>query len=438
MNPKKAESGSEAAVWGGVEQGYFRPSYQGTFVWKAGAEAKTIRHGEKTSWTGGISFQQMMGQNMGSSMLLEPGYFPMDVVEVAEGTKSRQTGKLEAAFLTDFGREWAGGLKASAQVDYQAKQREIKHSTMGLEALLEPTLTYVMDDDIGLVSAYHVRVRMEQLKIAQEDGALPFVDQGLRIGGFESGLGQFPILELAHGFNELLYFPEFSAEFGISWKRGRAGNPNYNRFSFPGSTLHAAFGQTFEADKADHVYRIAYLRDRDQLRDPGDSGSGGFTALSGRKRVNLEVKYEAKFLHGAVKRIGVDLGGNQWDEHALWLDPADAAQWYDGTATLLSSFSFGPVDLDLDVFGGRGWWKERGRLADTPEDSPRRMMTDWYKNMDFRTAPRVGVNGSMTVHISGVKGLFAQLYGNWIHATKVVCIGGQNRGVVTLKLGYKF
>ena len=436
MNPETAVSSTEASVFGGVEEGWFRPTYAGTFQWNAGAEAKTVRHGKKTSWTGGISLQQRMGYNMGSSMFLDPGYFPVDILDAAEGTKSRETGKLEGSFLTDLGYEWAAGLKASATVDYMMKQRDIRHSSFGVDAMLEPTVTYVMDDDMGLVSSYHGRVRMEQLRIVpQGDGAQPFLDLGMRIGAFEGDLTQFPILEIAHGFNELLYSPEMTAEFGITWKRGRAGGSGLNRFRFPGSTLHAGFGQTFQADNMDHVYHLSYRRDRDQLREPTNEGRG-FNSLYGRYRKNLDLQYEIRFLHGSVKRIGVELDGNLWKELGLMPKHPDAAQWYDGKAKFFSSFSFGLVDLDLNMLAARGWWKDRGRIADTPV--PGRMISDWLRNMDYRTAPRIGVGGTVTVRIPGVKGLYAQLDGSWLHALSVVYVGGQNREIGTLRIGYSF
>jgi hypothetical protein len=238
------------------------------------------------------------------------------------------------------------------------KQRDIKHSSFGVDAMLEPTVTYVMDDDMGLVSSYHARVRMEWLRIGQrEDGAQPFLDMGMRIGAYEN-IEQFPILEIAHGFNELLYMPELNAEFGITWKRGWAGRLDLSRFRFPGSTLHAGFGQTFQADNLDHVYHIAYQRDRDQLREPTSEGRG-FNSLYGRYRRNLDLEYGIRFLHGVVKRVGVELGGNQWKEQGLMPQQPDAAQWYDGMAKLLTSFSFGPVDLDFNAMAAQGWWKDR-------------------------------------------------------------------------------
>ena len=156
-----------AAIRGGVEEGGFRPIHAASFQWTAGAEAKVVNHGEHSSWTGALSFDQMMGQyknGNGYSMLLDPDYFPLDIVEFSPGTKSRQSFSLEGGFLTDFGYDWAAGVKASVQGAYTSKRREIPHKDLALTVQLEPTLTFVMDEDMGLVSTYIARFRTENLK----------------------------------------------------------------------------------------------------------------------------------------------------------------------------------------------------------------------------------------------------------------------------------
>ena len=157
MNPDRPARESEAAVWGGVEEGRFKPTHAAVFQWSAGADAKLVRHGKTTSWTGALSFGQTVGQNMLSSMLLEPDYYPFDILEFTPGTKSRQDVRLETGFLSDIGYEWAAGLKASVKGAHDARQQDVRHSSFGLDALVEPVLTYVMDDDMGLVSSYKVR-----------------------------------------------------------------------------------------------------------------------------------------------------------------------------------------------------------------------------------------------------------------------------------------
>ena len=435
MNPDRRASEGEAAVWGGIEDGGFHPAYGSSFQWSAGAGAHGVRHGKSTSWTGALSFEQTMGKHMYSSMFLEPGYFPIDLVEVPQGVKSRQTCRLEGGFLTDFGYEWAAGLKASVQGAHVSKRNEIRHSSFGLEAQVEPTVTYVMDDDMGLVSSYVFRLRTENLNAEPSEANQVFIDKGLRYGAYAEGIGAFPVLEFAHGFNELFRCPELSLGFGITWKRGQAGNPGQDRYRFPGSTLKAFYEQVCQADETDHVYRISYRRQRDQLRMVTGEGDG-IAAASDRHGRNLNLKYEARFLKGILKSVAVDLDGNQWKERLLFF--TDAVMRYDATAKLLSSFSYGPVDLDIDVLAGRGWWKDRGLDGQEAEGQPLRMTDDWHRQMDYCLVPRTGMGGTLTCRIPAVKGLYTSLYAYWYHAFNITYLPGKNREIVTLKVGYQF
>ena len=134
-----------AAVWGGAEEGGYRPIHAASFQWTAGAEAKAVSHGENTSWTGAFSFEQMMGQyknRNGYSMLLDPDYFPLDIVEFSPGTKSRETVRLEGGFLREFGYELAAGIKASVQAAYTSKQKDISHKDFAMTVQVEPTVTF--------------------------------------------------------------------------------------------------------------------------------------------------------------------------------------------------------------------------------------------------------------------------------------------------------
>ena len=49
MDPDRRNPESEAAVWGGVEEGRYRPTYGSLFQWSAGADARLVRHGKTTS-----------------------------------------------------------------------------------------------------------------------------------------------------------------------------------------------------------------------------------------------------------------------------------------------------------------------------------------------------------------------------------------------------
>ena len=442
LNPDRPEVQGEAAVWGGIEEGGFRPTNAASFLWKAGAGAQGVLHGDNVSWTGAISFEQMTGKNMGASMFLEPGYFPVDLMELTKGTKSRQTGQVEAGFLADLGYEWAAGVKASFKAANSLKQRNLHHSAFGMDMQVEPVITYVMDDNMGFVSSYHFRLRTERIKVGNdvEDANRVFLDEGMRYGVYADDLTVFPVREFSHGFNELFQSPELTMGLGLTWKRGQADN----RFKFPGSTINAFFGQTFLADNLDHVYRIAYLRERDQLRasvPSEEGGTAGYQSASDRIRRNLNLQYEIRFIRGLVKNVGVDVDASKWNERSMMrLAFMDGSRRYTGSATLHSSLSYGAFDLDVNLLAARGWWREHGynRESDGTGNLPARQLDDWRRNMDYCMSPRMGMGGSLTGRIPAVKGLYLQLYAYWHHAFAVSCLPGKNREIVTLKAGYNF
>lgn len=436
LDPDRPDSQGEAALWGGVEQGRFRSVDMPLFQWSAGARAAGVRHGKNTSWKGSLSIEQKTGMEMASSMFLEPGYFPVDLLEFTPGTKSRETGRLEAGFLTDLGYEWAAGIKGSVQAAYSGKRTDLRHSAFGLSIRLEPTVTYVMDDNMGLASSYVFRLRTEQVhaKKTGEDTPSLFLDKGMRYGEFVDAAGAFPVMELSHGFSELFYSEEFTAGLEWLWKRGQAGAAGFGKFKFPGSTVSVFVEQSFLADNTDHRYRISYGRERDQLRAIDADGS---TALSDRLSRRFGLRYEARFLHGAVKGVGIDLDGRRWVERSA-LSGGDQTKRNLGSATLFSSFSFGPVDLKVEALAGGGLWRDRGRSRSEVEDTDYRQTDNWLKQMDYQMVPRIGAGGVLTWRIAAVKGLFLQLDGQWNRALRLTKMGGYNREIGNLTVGYKF
>lgn len=433
LAPDRQARQGGAAVWGGVEDGGYKPTYAAKFQWSAGADADITRHGETSSWTGALSFKQTVGHHMSSSMLLEPAYYPFDILEFETGAKSRQDVRLDFGYLKDFGYEWAAGFKAAAQGANVTKRQDVRHSSLGIDVQFEPVLTYVMDDDMGLASSYRVRYRTETLKAAEDAGDL-FLDEGMRYGTYQAleGNGAFPIQELSHGFSELFYSPEVSAGLELIWKRGQAGGKSGERFQFPGSTISAFFQHSILAEKVDHVYGASYSRMRDQLRQKTD---GGIQAPSDRNHRNLALQYEARFVDGVLKKAGITLDGNFWTERSF-VGGSDQDQRFDGTAKAHIALSYGLFDLDASVQAGNGWWKDPGKNGQVSESRPAPLTDDWLRNMDYFLTKRVGLGGTLTGHVG--PSLYLQLYVYWYHALDVTLLPGDDREVATLKVGYKF
>ena len=431
---KDRTSENEVAVWGGVEDGRFKPVHAPLFQWKAGTDARIVRHGAHTSWMGTLSLEQAMGNHLGSSLLLEPGYFPMDLWDQTTGKTSRQTGRMEIGLLGDLADQWAAGVQASVQAAHEAKQGAFRHSTLGVDAQLEPTLTFLYDDDACFVSSYLVRLRTERAKAGVPgDGIQPvFLDEGMRYGVYEPGLGVFPVLEFSHGFFERFYSPEWSGGFGITWKRGRAGEQDYSRFRAPGSTLKGFFEVPLEGFEVDRVYRVTYQRDRDQLREArGDV----YAPLSDRVTRNATFNFSLRPQKGKLKRAGIHLDGNLWRERGF-VSVQDETRMIGGTATVFASAKFLWFDLDVRLSAGGGRWLDRGRSYE--EDNVLRLAEDWRKNMDYRLLPRMGMGGTVTYHPYFLDGFSFQFDTDWLRAFQNVHLGGKNRNIATLKVLYQF
>ncbi|MBR2226233.1 MAG: hypothetical protein IJ893_00015, partial [Bacteroidales bacterium] len=80
VHPDASGNRGTAQVYGGFENGGYKPAFQASSLWKAGVSASGTRHLDFISYTGSFSFEQIEGKDMFTSMFLEPGYFPVDVV----------------------------------------------------------------------------------------------------------------------------------------------------------------------------------------------------------------------------------------------------------------------------------------------------------------------------------------------------------------------
>ena len=189
LNPKTGATG-KAGVYGGYEAGGYHPAFAPASLWKAGASAQGTHHGENTSFTGSFSFEQVEGKEQFTSVFLEPGYFPVDVLEFTPGDKTRQTYKLGGGFATTFAEEFAFGVKADYTAANYAKRKDIRHTTYGMDLQVEPTVAIVGDNGVGLSAAYVFRKRTEtidaeQVGAATDQSYFAFLDKGMRYGTYQ-------------------------------------------------------------------------------------------------------------------------------------------------------------------------------------------------------------------------------------------------------------
>ena len=436
LTPNQPAVQGGASVWGGYEIGGYHPTYGAASLWKAGADATGTRHGEKTTWTGTLSFGQTVGKEMLSSLFLEPDYFPLDVLEFMPGTKSRQDVRLEGGFVRESGYEWAFGLKAALKAANSSKRENLGHTATGLSLRLEPTVTYVMDDGWGLATAYIFGLRTESIKAngGAAEGANVFFDKRMRYGYYQdwAGFGTLSAQEMTNGIATRFHSPEFS--FGLQglWKRGTIGD----QYRYPGSDISAFVEGLVQGDGTDHLYRFSLGRQADDLKEL--TSGGYYNAISGRAGWNLEMSYGFGWENGVLRKIQLGLDGSRWAESYLGYPFYDRTKRLLGLATLLTDFSFGPMDLELYVKGGRGWWQDHGLDNAQEEGAPDRLSEDWLRKMEYVRLLRGELGGFVTYHIDAVKGLYVRADASWTRAFHIRYLPGHHRVTFLLKAGYDF
>ena len=461
--PGTAASGS-ASVYGGFEEGGYKPAFQASSLWKAGAGAQGVLHKSTTSYQGSFSFEQMNGKDMFTSMFMEPGYFPVDVLEFTPGNKTRQTYKLGGGFATDVGDGFLVlGGKASYSASNYAKRKDIRHTTYGMSLRVEPTVTFKLYENAGMSVAYVFRKRTESIDAEQVGSATDqsyyaFLDKGMRYGTYqvwdgdglhldEAGVGVFPVREYAHGFAYVVDVPEVAGGMDVLWKHGTVGEKGYDWFRYPGHE----FSVYLERKWTRQNLRLEMKLQDDQLEEAvmDKVSSGGVTtpeiyaynAVSDRTSASVDLTYGIRFPQGHLKRLQAVLHYGVWEEKSYLMYPyTDETRRQNASATLVSAFAFGPVDLGLRLNGGIGGWKEQGLQGGTDEvlTTPYRLQYDWDRKMEYFSTTKAGAGLTLTYHLKALRGAYLQAEGTWLHGFGVVLLTGADRWSTTLKMGFDF
>ena len=466
--PDLGSSRGSAAVYGGYEAGGYHPAFAPESLWKAGAKAQETYHGDNTSYTGSFSFEQVEGKGMFTSMFLEPGYFPIDVLEFTPGDKTRQTYKLNGGFVTQLD-DFVFGVKADYTAANYAKRKDIRHTTYGMDLQLEPTFGFVSEDSEEAQSgsvAYIFRKRTEtidaeQVGAATDQSYYAFLDKGMRYGTWqvwdgdgihldEAGVGVLPVREFTHGFAEQFQTGSlgFSGGLKFLWKHGTVGEKGYEWFKYRGHTYSTWLERTWESG---HSLRLDFDLEDDRLKEAvlDKVSSGGITtptiyaynAVSERAWASLDLTYAVRFQQGCLKRLQAVLHGGVWSEESYLMYPyEDKTDRYNGMATVVAAFGFGPVDMNLRVNGGAGAWKDQGLQGGTDEveSVPFRLESDWLRKMEYFSTGKLGAGLTLTYHMKAVRGLYLQAEGTWLHGFGIDLLPGADRWSSTMKVGFDF
>ena len=453
-----------ASMYGGFEEGGYKPAFQASSLWKAGAKAQGVLHHYSTSYQGAFSFEQVNGKEMFTSMFLEPGYFPVDVVEFTPGDKTRQTYKMSGGFATEMDNEFIiFGGKADYSASNYAKRKDIRHTTYGMSLRVEPTVSFKMYEDAGLSLAYVFRKRTESIDAEQVGSATDqsyyaFLDKGMRYGTYqvwdgdglhldEAGVGVFPVREYANGFAYVVDLPELLGGMEVLWKHGTVGEKGYDWFRYPGHEFKVYLERKWDRKNLRLEMQVQDDQLEEAVLDKVSSGGVttpeiyGYNAVSDRSSLSADLTYRIRFPESHLKSLQAVLHYGLWTERSYLMYPyTDETERHNGSLAVVAGFAFGRWGLGLRANGGIGAWSEQGLQGGTDEvlSTPYRLQYDWDRKMEYFSTTKLGAGLTLTYNLKALPGAYLQAEGTWLHGFGVVLLPGTDRWSTTMTFGYNF
>lgn len=454
-------SRSYAELYGGYEAGEYRDSWQPRKSWRAGAETRSIRHLDRMSVAGSFSFEQTEGHDMCGSMFIDPGYYPVDVLEFTPGRKTLQTYAFDGGFAYEVDDIWTIGAKADFKSANMAKRKDLRHTNWKLDLTLAPGATAHVGDLVFGASVLF-RKTSETVNAVQigtaESSYHAFFDKGLMFGieqvwtgsGVhlnESGVNGLPVKEFHSGGSAQLQYKGLYADFEYVHAEGSVGEKEYVWFGFRGPEYAASIRYRMARPASEHYFSLQYgyrAQDMDErvLERVSENGvttviDHGENRIYSHERIRILPEYEyVSFL--LELKAGADVG----------LETGISSQIYpyiytQTLMTVAAKASFllhiGGFDLGAEVGYAFGRVSETERLAhqDIQAQSVPYRLQDWYDlRMEYRTAPRTDCG--LTVRYNFRKGIYVEASGFWMHGFGLEYISGPDRIGADLRLGYTF
>ncbi len=452
-----------AEIFARTGQGGFRPGWGSSSEWRAGASASGRKSWKKTTFAGSFTFEQMWGSRMCNSMLVRPGYFPVDVLEMTPGKKNMQTYSFEGGLGADIGEHWILGGRISFSAANYTKTKDLRYTNFALDLTVEPTVAVRIPGGALQLGYIHRKVTesvdAEQVGSATDESYYAFLDKGMRYGSYEvwdgsgvhlneAGVGLLPIVERSDGAS--LRFAGRSFQIGLHglYTHGLVGEKGYNWFRFPGwtaaleasgkvktpgfATLAWTAGAEAKADRLDEAVM-------DRQTEGGVTAPVIYAYNPVSDRLSIGVRAGCDLLAESW-RLGAGLSWTgRWERSFLRYPFTDSMRYGFLGADIRGGASFGIVEFRLGAGAGLGISREKGLKAlpgTRPDSGPFRLRGDWDARMEYLTAPRASLDGGIAVRIPRVDTLRIVLEGGWDHAFGIRILPGSDRFSAALRMVY--
>lgn len=452
---------SYAEAYGTKSNGGFVAPSASDDSWNAGVRTESIRHFDKISFTGMFAYDYFEGRNMCGSMFVEPGYYPVDILEYTPGRKIRETYSFRGGLSARLGGAVRGGLLFDFDARNYAKRKNLRHSNTRLDFEAAPSLMF-RRGKLAVGLSYIIATDSESLsaEVIGEKGELyyAFFDKGLLFGSeelwtgsgihlSEAGVSGFPVRSFRQGAALQFSYGAFYIDAEYRYGTGRTGEKDvvWHRF-----TTHEVKGRavvTLLAPRYEH-----YIRAWASWRDTGNRESilfketennvtlmheYGSTAIFARRSLDVRLEYmiyapRFEFRAGADYTHAASLSTLMFPRS--YVETVDAWR-FDAAARV----TFRRVDLRAGVCYAFGSTVEREHLFDTDmtvSDYPVRQRTYYDLSREWADARRLGANLSVRCRIA--RGFYIEARGQYLHGFGLRHTAGADWGAATLAAGYEF
>ena len=455
-------SASYAEVLGEYETGGFRNSWQASKGWSAGAATASIRHLEHMTLKGSFSFMQTEGYDMCGSMFINPGYYPVDVLEFTPGRKTLQQYAFDGGISYDLNKEWRIGAMMDFESANMAKRKDLRHSNWLLDMKVTPGVMY-HSGDWAFGANYIYRRSTESIEAEQigvsGSSYYAFLDKGLMYGVYniwtggalhlnESGVKRLPVKEQSNGLAIQMQYKNFFAEAEYQHSTGVIGEKEYIWFLFPGNSVDLRMACRLRSADAWHYARLDFgwnCRTMDETVLEKVTEGGVSTMVNhGQNRIltqrswslKPEYEYVANRLEVLAKAdIGVkEESVSQMYPYVNWQSlmsyGADVRVKYLWTSSLT---------MTVEAGYAAGKVVEESWLTDDHagvQTTPFRLQEYYDWQTEYETAARL--KAGLALRWIFWKGLYLQADCRLIHAFALKHIAAPDRLTTALRFGYEF
>ena len=260
---------ASAELYSSISTGGFHQTWEAPLSWNAGARTQALVHFKDISLAGSFAFDQMQGNQMCGSMMVRPGYYPVDVLEFTPGKKNRQTYSFTGAISADISTHWRIGAGIDFTSANYSKRKDLRHSNYFLDLNFSPGFVW-HDGDISVGANLRIG-KNSDTPVANQIGSKEtfdaFLDKGLMFGRLEiwdgsgvhladAGSTGFPLREMIYGAGFQFQKKQLYSSLDSGYAVVLAGEQQQVWFRFPSHNLKLDLGGTVCSPGESHSIRL--------------------------------------------------------------------------------------------------------------------------------------------------------------------------------------